>query len=67
MYFSIIEIGGEKMDTVEKQVIKMGTSAGIYLEKKVLFASGIDIGDKLQIKCSKNKITLIKSDNKGDK
>lgn len=60
-------MGGEIMANVEKQVIKMGTSAGVYLEKKVLFASGIDIGDKLQIKCSKNKITLIKSENKGDK
>ena len=52
------------MANVEKQVIKLGTSAGIYLEKKILFASGIDIGDKLQVKCGKGKITLIKSNNK---
>lgn len=55
------------MANAEKQVIKLGTSAGIYLEKKILFATGIEVGDKLQVKCSKNKITLIKSDNKGDK
>jgi antitoxin component of MazEF toxin-antitoxin module len=60
MYFSIIKIGGDKMDTVEKQVIKMGNSAGIYLPIKVLFASGISVGDKVELKCSKGKITLIK-------
>ena len=53
-------MGGEKMDTVEKQVIKMGSSAGIYLPSKVLFASGIKVGDTLQVKYSKEKITLIK-------
>lgn len=55
------------MDTVEKQVIKMGSSAGIYLPSKVLFASGIKVGDKLQIKYAKGKLTLTKTENKGDK
>ena len=67
MYFSIIEMGGDKMDTVEKQVIKMGNSAGIYLPSKVLFASGVSVGDKVELKCSKGKITLIKVDDKGEK
>ena len=55
------------MDTVEKQVIKMGSSAGIYLPSKVLFASGISVGNKVELKCSKGKITIIKVDYKGDK
>ena len=48
------------MQMVAKRVIKTGNSATIVLDKKITFASDIDVGDMVAITCDKHQITITK-------
>ena len=45
---------------MEKEIKSMGGSAYILIDKAMTILSEIKIGDKVEVKCSKNKIILIK-------
>lgn len=47
---------------MEKEVKAMGGSAFILIDKVMTILSDIKIGDIVEIKCSKNKIILIKKE-----
>lgn len=48
------------MKTIEKKISKFGTGAHIIVDNCMLFGSELKIGDKINIRCSKNKITITK-------
>lgn len=50
----------EKEGVVEKKITSVGKCAGIILNKLMLELSGMQIGDYVEITCSKNKITIKK-------
>lgn len=48
------------MDNIRKKIFKVGGSASIYLDAKLLYASGLKIGDLVEMKPMKNKIIISK-------
>jgi antitoxin component of MazEF toxin-antitoxin module len=54
------------MAETKKTIIKIGNSNGMTIDSKMTFASGIGLGDTVVVKCSPNKIVLVKSDKKGE-
>ena len=48
------------MKTIEKKITKFGTGAHIVVDNCMLFGSELEIGDKINIRCSKNKIIITK-------
>ena len=55
------------MKKIYKNINRIGNSAGVMLDKVCLFASELNVGDKVEVKCSKKKITLIKVDEAEEK
>lgn len=45
---------------MEKEIKSMGGSGYLLIDKVMSILSDIKVGDKVEIKCSKNKIILIK-------
>lgn len=45
---------------MEKKITSVGKCAGIILNKYMLEMSGMQIGDNVEITCSKNKIIIKK-------
>ena len=50
-------------NTNTKKIRKVGNSSGVLLDSKILYKSELQIGDELEVKCSKNKIILTKKEN----
>lgn len=48
------------MATKTSKIVKIGNSCFVCLDKEVLFASQLELGDMVEIKCSKNKIAISK-------
>lgn len=45
---------------MQKKITNIGSCAGFILDKTIKEISKIDMGDMVEIKCSKNKIVLTK-------
>lgn len=45
---------------MEKKIKSMGGSGYLLIDKVMSILSDIKVGDKVEVKCSKNKIILIK-------
>ena len=43
-----------------KKITNIGSCAGLILDKTIKEISKIEMGDMVEIKCSKNKIVIIK-------
>lgn len=51
---------GGNMAETSKTIIKFGNSVGITIDSKMAFASGIQLGDTVKVKCSPKKIVIVK-------
>ena len=49
------------MAEISKDIIKFGNSIGITIDSKISFASGIKLGDTVNVKCLPNKIIITKA------
>ena len=51
-----------------KEVRPFGNSFGIIFDKEMLYKSEIKVGDKVEVSCAKNRITIRKpkQENKGE-
>ena len=52
------------MDNKIKEITRLGNSAGIVVDKEMLYKSEMKVGDKVEIICKKNQITLKKQKEK---
>ena len=52
------------MDNKVKVITKIGNSGAIILNKELLYKSELEIGDKVEVSCTKNRITLKKQKEK---
>lgn len=52
------EIKNDEQPT--RTIVRVGNSVGIVLDKFMLHDAGLTTGDKLEYKCTKNKIVLKK-------
>ena len=52
------------METIIKDIRKLGNSNGIIIDRLMEKESDIHLGDKVEVNCTKNKITLKKLTNK---
>ena len=48
-------------EKITKKIRKVGNGTGILLDAKLLFKAELQIGDELEVKCSKNKIVFVKT------
>ena len=48
------------MENKVKEITKVGNSACVIFDKEILYKAELKIGDKLEVSCSKNRITLRK-------
>ena len=48
------------MDNKVKEITRLGNSAGIVVDKEMLYKAELEIGDKVEVICKKNQITLKK-------
>ena len=44
----------------EKEIIKLGNSIGLTFDKAIKLVTGLKLGDKVDVICSKGKITIKK-------
>ena len=51
------------MNEKVKTITKIGNSGAVILNKELLYKAELEIGDKVEIACTKNKITLKKVKN----
>ena len=51
---------------IVKKLYKVGNSCCFVLDKTVKILTEMDLGDYVNVKCSKNKIVLTKIENKGE-
>ena len=51
------------MDKKVKIITKVGNSGVVILNKELLYKAELEIGDKVEVACTKNKITLKKVKN----
>ena len=49
-----------------RNIVRVGNSVGIVLDKFMLHDAGLKIGDKLEYKCTKGKIVLKKVEERGE-
>ena len=52
------------MNEKVKTITKIGNSGAIILNKELLFKAELEIGDKVEVSCAKNRITLKKKKEK---
>lgn len=45
---------------MERKIVKLGNSIGITFSKLMQFLTEFDIGDIVEVKCSKGKLTITK-------
>ena len=50
----------KNVKAIEKKITKFGTGAHIVVDNRMLFGSELEIGDEINIRCRKNKITITK-------
>ena len=48
------------MEKKIKEITKVGNSGVVILNKELLYKAELEIGDKVEVACTKNKITLKK-------
>ena len=48
------------MDNKIKEITRLGNSAGIVVDKEMLYKSEMKVGDKVEVICKKNQITFKK-------
>jgi antitoxin component of MazEF toxin-antitoxin module len=48
------------MDNKVKIITKIGNSGAVILNKELLYKAELEIGDKVEVTCAKNRITLKK-------
>ena len=48
------------MDNKIKEITRLGNSAGIVVDKEMLYKSEMKLGDKVEVICKKNQITFKK-------
>lgn len=48
-------------EKITKKIRKVGNGTGVLLDAKLLFKAELQIGDELEVKCSKNKIVFVKT------
>jgi antitoxin component of MazEF toxin-antitoxin module len=51
------------MDNKIKEITRLGNSAGIVVDKEMLYKSEMKVGDKVEVICKKNQITFKKVKN----
>ena len=47
-----------------KKIRKIGNGLGVLLDSKQLYKVGLQLGDEVECKCSKNTIILVKKETK---
>ena len=52
------------MDNKIKEIARVGNSGAVILNKEVLYKAELKIGDKVEVSCTKNRITLKKQQEK---
>lgn len=52
------------MDSKVKTITKVGNSGVVILNKELLYKAELEIGDKVEVTCAKNRITLKKKKEK---
>ena len=48
------------MDHKVKEITRLGNSAGIVVDKEMLYKAEMKVGDKVEVICKKNQITFKK-------
>lgn len=48
------------MDNKIKEITKLGNSAGVVVDKEMLYKAELKVGDKVEVICKKNQITFKK-------
>ena len=48
------------MDNKIKEITRLGNSAGIVVDKEMLYKSEMKLGDKVEVICKKNQMTFKK-------
>lgn len=48
------------MEKKIKEITKVGNSGVVILNKELLYKAELEIGDKVEVTCTKNRITLKK-------
>jgi antitoxin component of MazEF toxin-antitoxin module len=48
------------MDNKIKEITRLGNSAGVVVDKEMLYKAELKVGDKVEVICKKNQITLKK-------
>ena len=48
------------MDNKIKEITRLGNSAGIVVDKEMLYKSEMQIGDKVEVVCKKNQMIFKK-------
>ena len=52
------------MNEKVKTITKIGNSGAVILNKELLFKAELEIGDKVEVSCAKNRITIKKKKDK---
>lgn len=48
------------MDNKIKEITRLGNSAGIVVDKEMLYKTEMKVGDKVEVICKKNQMTFKK-------
>lgn len=48
------------MDNKVKEITRLGNSAGIVVDKEMLYKTEMKVGDKVEVICKKNQMTFKK-------
>ena len=48
------------MQYFNKKIVKIGNSNGIIIDNIMSFVTGLQVGDEVELRCQKNKITIVK-------
>lgn len=48
------------MDNKIKEITRLGNSAGIVVDKEMLYKAEMKVGDKVEVICKKNQMTFKK-------
>lgn len=52
------------MENRVKEIARVGNSGAVILNKEVLYKAELKIGDKVEVSCAKNRITIKKKKEK---
>ena len=48
------------MVSVNKKIVRVGNSNGIIIDSVTSVVTGLKLGDEVELKCQKGKITIVK-------